>query len=387
MSCAVERIKFVCPDWSEWTGVFATDPITAGTEQANVVELDMGSASSGTNTDAKAVSLEFPDSFDDSVFASNGFHIWLANDPGLADHVWAAEFEGGALFPAVSLDAVLAGTTAKKIASNPWDTARHIGTAGEYDAATTPSDKRIATILLQLQLGAASALRNSKNELTFCPWLIAEFPRMDAGVTTLRPDSGSFDEEAGHFFAFSEMKIWEISDSVGVQGSTERWNLLGSIRDSTVEMTANREIIEWRRGKPLTTVHQAISDATAVITFAFDQPTPDFEARSNQTTAQNFDSRATVGYAIDGRSCNNGVIERGYCVEWTTIGGFIKRAYVPRGVLKRTGAVMPGGESEFASQQFEITGLAAGVNKILLQEECTKTPVEQAILPIAYAAA
>ena len=378
MACAVDRIEAVCPPFSTWTGAVTTDPV-AGTEVTDVEELDMGTAAAAANTDAKALTLEFPSSFDDSVFASNGFTVWMMNNPGLTGHTWAAEFEAGAVFPAVSLDAVLAGTTAATLANNPWTAARHIGTSGEYDA----TNNRIATMLLQLQLAAGATPRNQGLSLETCPVMVLEFPRMDPAVTALGADDHPLDEEKGHLFEYSEVKVYEISGAVGVQGSAERWQLLGSIKDDSVEMTEDRELIDWRRGKPESTVHQAVSNATASCTFNFDQAFPDFEARALQTTATEVASRATVEHSVDSFSCSAGVIERGYCIEWRTIGGFIKRKYYPRGVLRMTGSTMPGG-SEFGSRTFEITALASGVKRILSKTVCTKTPVEQAFMPITY---
>lgn len=378
MSCAVDRIEAVCPPFSTWVGAIITDPV-AGTETTDVEELDMGTVAAASNSDAKALTLEFPADFDDSVFATRGFTIWLANNPGLTGHTWAAEFEAGATFPAVSLDAVLAGTTAAAIANNPWDAARHVGTSGEYDG----TGNRIANILLQLQLAAGSTVRNQSNEIATCPVMVLEFPRMDEAVTQLRAGDFPLDEEKGHLFAYSEMRVYEISGAVGVQGSAERWQLLGSIKDDTVEMTEDRELIDWRRGKPESTVHQAVSNATASCTFQFDQAFPDFEARALQTTAAEVTERDTIEYSVDSESCSSGVIERGYCIEWRTIGGFIKRKFYPRGILRMTGSTMPGG-TEFAAQTFEITALAAGVKRILSKTVCTKTPIEQAFMPITY---
>ena len=371
--CSIDRTEFVCPKKSEWTGAFDTIA-TAGTEIPDIDILDMGTASAGANTDAKAFTVEFESDFGDSV--QDNLKLYMLNLPEFTGHTWAAEFEADAKFPLVSLSAVLGGATAHTIKGNPWDTVQTFGkrdSATEYDGTA----KRVETILLQLQLAGGAKTWSQGLSLYECPIAAVEIIRGTGTELGLEePLDALTSEEKGHLFVFSGVRLYR-------ETAAGNWRFYGSIVDDTIEINTDQEQVEFRRDKPLATFHRAVSDATASWNFEISNPDPDLEARALQTTASNNAARDTREVIHGANPCNPGVSESAFILEWRTLGGHLVRYRMPRGVLTMAGSFSPGA-GDFGSQAFTLEALTSGTSKTLVELTWSNHPTEVCFLPITY---
>jgi hypothetical protein len=371
--CSIARQIFKCPTWSEWTTpTVATDPTATGTEVTGKTLLDMGTVAGGSNTDAVGLTIEFESNFDDSVFGALKF--WIRNLPDKTGHTWAAEFATGAIMPAVSLDAVLAGGSAQTLTGNPWDSGVLAAAAGtEYDA----TNKRIENIILQLQAGASADTWNQSLSLYECPELIVEVERRDNASTTILPELAGFtSQDRGHLFTKSDVEVM-------IESASGSWRRLGAIKDEEFSLTLGQEFADWRRGSTLTTFHKAVSDATSMAEFTIYNCDPELLALALQGNSVDDSGKRAVLFDHTGAPCQPGVTETVFVFQWRTLGGHIVRARVPRGVLTMTGAMTPG-TTDFSGVTFQVEGLASGASKSLTQIAWSRVPIELATLPLSY---
>ncbi len=377
-NAAANRVSQVCPKWSEWIDVlFAADPIATGTEVPDKTAIDMGAAPGvSTNSDAQALTLEMPSNFDDSVHNIDSL-LWLANNPQKTDITFVAEYETGAVMPAVSLDAPLAGTTAATLAGSPYQVpaAHKKTTVNEYDA----TENRIETIIIQLQQGLAAPAYKQDEAIHLAPQLMIESPRTEFGAQDriLREDAISMDLESGHLFAYPNDRIYFVEN---IDTSTEQWLLLPDVREDSIEYTAAKDFAIWKKGRPEVEFHRAISTVEATLTFTTGQMSPELLALSMQTTATRNSSRRDISVSIDGATCITGVREGTWVHEYQTIGGFVCRMIIGRGVLKLTG---PGG-GDFMEHTWEVTALARGNGRVLAEKRYSDTPRLVESIPLIF---
>lgn len=384
-TCGADKIVEVCPTVSDWTGgTFATDPIATGTEQEDIDVINLGTVAAAANSDTAvggAITVEFADAFDDTINTKDS-HIWMMNKPSFLDHEFAAEYESGALLPAISSDAILAGTTAATLAGSPYRTNHRIspGSTTEYDTV----DNRISTILLQYQAGAAAKTWDWSKSIHDCPRLVHETSRTDydANDRIVLEDNITAVLEAGHFFGFPNFKVYYVTD---IGTTDEKWNILDSVREDTVEVNFNKELIEWRKGRPSAVVHQALSTSEAMITFSAAENVPKLVAQSLHTDATRIAGDRVVRVNVDTNSCQQGVREAGWVVEWDLLGKYKCRFRINRGTLKATSGYA--GSGDFSEITYEVMGLASGTTGNLARIDCSDTPVLQTIVPVTYISA
>ncbi len=384
-TCGADKIVEVCPTVSDWPGgTFATDPLTTGTESEDIDVINLGSVAVSNNSDTAvggAITIEFADAFDDTINTKDS-HIWMMNKPTFTDHEFAAEYESGALLPAVSSDAVLAGTTAATLAGSPYQTNHRIspGSTTEYDS----TENRIATILLQYQAGALAKTWDWSKSVHDCPRLVHETSRtdFDADDRVLLEDNITAVLEAGHFFGFPNFKVFFVTD---IGTTDEKWNIIDSVREDTVEVNFNKELIEWRKGRPSAVVHQALSTSEAMITFSAAENVPKLVAQALHTDAFRVAGDRVIRTNIDTNSCQQGVKEAGWVVEWDLLGKFKCRFRINRGTLKPTSGYA--GSGDFSETTYEVMGLAQGTTGNLARLDCSDTPVLQTIIPVTYISA
>jgi hypothetical protein len=368
--CAIARIEDECEaTFSQWTGAFATDPMV-GTETEDISELDMGTVAAAANTDAKAVSVEFPTDFDDTV--QDGVRIWAYNIPGFTGHTWAAEFDDGATFPAVSLDAVLAGASAGTLTGRPFSvTATHINDIADcYDSA----NNRIHTIIIQLQLAAGAKVWNQTLSIHSCPHLVVQYPRRVYGDYGNSESLLQTDEETGHFMQISDANLF-------VADTDNLWQEIGTLKTDTLTYTKGQTYADWSTGVPSTIVHRAISGKQASFSFQIDGSSVGFRALASHTTASRNSTDRVVRWSHKG--CTASVKERQFAIMCRTHGGYYHWLEIPRGVLTQEGDTSPA-TTEWAGTSFMVESLASGVQKTVLTESITDTPVGMAVLPMTY---
>jgi hypothetical protein len=384
MSCAVARVSEVCGLWSVWTGAAAAaDPVTTGTETAGIEMVDLGTIAPNSNSDladAGALTVEFPSSFDDSI-NTIGAKIWLSNKPPQTGHVFAAEFASGAILPAVTTDADLAGATAAVLGNSPYyPAATHLKTTNaEYSTV----NNRIATILLQAQPATGAEAWDVHDNIYTCPRLCLETPRTDFAAEDRILDERYIDAdiETGHLMAYPNMELFYIQN---YGSSAEVWHKMDSVREDSIEIELNKEFVEYKKGKPQYTVHMAVSAVTGMIRFSSAQNLPKLVATALQTTASRISSDRVIRVSHNADTCISGVIESGWAVRFSTIGGFKCTYRVGRGVLKPAGAYT-GGTDSFSEQPYEITALGRGSQRELSVIDMSDTPILTTCLPIAYA--
>ncbi len=381
-TCGADKIVEVCPTVSEWTGAAAAaDPIATGTEVEDNDVLDLGTVAAAANSDLAnggAVTIEFSSAFDDTINTKDSY-IWMMNKPTFTDHEFAAEYESGAVLPTGTTSALLAGMTAATLAGSPYQTNHRIspGSAAEYDA----TENRIETMLLQYQAGAAAKTWDWSKSVHDCPRLVHETSRtdFDADDRVLLEDNITAVLEAGHFFGFPNFKVYFVTD---VGTTDEKWNILDSVREDTVEVNFNKELIEWRKGRPSAVVHQALSTSEAMISFSAAENVPKLVAQSLHTDASRIAGDRVIRTNIDTNSCQQGVKEAGWVVEWDLLGKFKCRFRINRGTLKATSGYA--GSGDFSETTYEVMGLASGTTGNLARLDCSDTPVLQTIIPVTY---
>lgn len=367
-SVSIAKITEEQPPISQWTGAAATLP-TAGTETPNINVLDFGSVAAGSNSDAKAITVNFPPDFDDSVF---GVRIWGANLPGFTGHNWFYEASATANFPVGTLSTAL--TNGVQLYGNP--TQSDWKAASLYDS----TDKRVQEMIFQLQTAAGAKSFNVADYELTPPMLYIEMERRDRAVSANEADFVSFDEVTGHLFTYSSVDLFEI---VRV-GNNEFWNMIGGVKEDSITIEFSTTKIDWKKGKPAATFQQAVSEAMASMTFKVDALYPKIIAQSIDGTVVSNAFNHTLDVSLETKS--RPTVEAGYAMRWITQGGHVIYFIINRGSLAATGGYQPGA-TDFAGQEFKLTALvSAGCGGKLATYQISDVPIETAcLLPLTYA--
>ena len=379
MSCAADRISQTCPTWSQWTGAINTVP-TAGTETEDIESVDFGTVAPGDNSNAIGLSIEFPSNFDDTIH-TEGARLFLINKPlaVFAGNTIAAEIEAGATFPALALDDPLAGPSAAVLGGSYAKAAavHTLATTAEYDA----TDKRIADILVQLQVSATPAQRWVGGEIFSCPLLTLVTPRTDYDTENriMRADVIGADLESGHLYNYPNTRLYFIYN---YGEATEAWYLIEDAMESTIEFEPTKEFTQAMKGRTQVVIHEAVSAVNATLRFTSQQLTPMLEAIAMQTDATRNASLRQVQVDINGCACINGVKEFAWAMEYQTQGGFLCQKIIPRGTLKFSGAY--GGGDSFTEYGFEVTAKSYGNCRTVAKSTYSDTPVLFQTLPLQY---
>jgi hypothetical protein len=372
MGTTKQRDEYACPSWSEWeTPTVALDPLTTGTEVTDKEEIDMGSVAGGANTDAKALTVEFEDDFDDTV---NEVRLWLLNNPQHTGHTWRADMDSGLLMPAVSLDATLPVTgTDADLRGSPFESNHEQLAAAVYDS----TNKRIATILIQLVAAASPKVWDQDATPYAAPALVANIYRR---AKTLDGAVASLDLELGELFTFSSTDLYLVeTDSSG----NEYWQLVAEIKDDSISIGITEEHVQWQKYKPTTTIHQARASITDSISFQIDQCNPKLMALGLQTVVSENTAHRTLDVSHDAKV--SAVKRRKWVVGWNNVGAHRVYAEVKSGVLKPAGEMVPGG-GDFSGMAMTLDALTTSPTSArkVIQFKISDAPVEQAIIPLNY---
>ena len=119
-----------------------------------------------------------------------------------------------------------------------------------------------------------------------------------------------------------------------------------------------------------------------MITFSAAENVPKLIATSIQTDAFRVASDRVIRTNVDTNSCQQGVKENGWAVEWDLLGKFKCRFRINRGVLKPTSGYA--GSGDFSETTYEVNALASGITGNLARIDCSDTPVLQTVIPVTY---
>lgn len=365
MGKAIARITDAPTSWTEYAYVIAGVP-SAGVATPNKQFIDLGSVSGGANTRAAGLSLDFDANFDDSVF---DVRLWMANNPRFTGHNWFMDIGAAKTFPAVSETAPL--TTGIELPCSPANAplTRWAG-ATMYNA----TDNRIQELIVQLQTDAGARIVNPQSQVYTPPVLVLDFQRMDQAISGLNTDQFSADLESGHLFTFSDVELYRID----INGC---WVNLSSIREETFEISNFAENVDWRKGKPMTTVIQALSNTISEVKFQLAQETPAISGEGIDIKPVNNTKDKTIDVRNSGRK--RPTIESGFALRWRSEGGFQFTFIMDRAHLTRTGPIMPGASDAFAEAEYTITALQSGCDKDVSNLTCSVVPEQSScFIPI-----
>lgn len=352
------RITDLVGSYSDWTGA------SGATENTNQTSLDFGTVAASASGTHKNLSVEFTAG---SSTVYDDIRFWLLNDRAWTAHTWYAKLVTTATTPATT---ALTGGAA--IGTSPDGATK--GAAGTY--FNVSSNAAIRYLQLQLQVGSSPSVINQGNELLMNPILVTEFQRTAQATTKLRGDYTAIETyDQGYLFTFSDVNLYKI-DGTG----DGRWQLIAAIKEDSFDLNLAQERVEWMKGKPSATYHQAISKVMTECKFKVDMIDPKWMSLAFDTSATEDTTDNTVDVAID--TYTRPVQYPAWVIEWRMIGGFMARLYVPKGKLSLSGSLQPGG-SEFAGAEFTLTGLANG-NRRVSTLRTSLTPIEQAMIPLTF---
>lgn len=374
---SVDRISYARP--SIQSRAFVTIAI-ADDQTPTVIDpntgIDLGIVAGGGNGDTQMLTFGFNSDFDDSVFEDIRAFV-LNMPPTLVDagHVIEIDFAPDLAW-LVAQNTLFA--SAVPVVGNPDAAFKEPSASAYQGAGGTPAQKQIGTIALQLNPGSPAAW-NWANEYLVSPTLAVEFQRKDSATTKLRVDYSNLDFVQGQLFTFSEVELYEVlTDTSG----SDWWQLQGAITDESFDLNLTTEVIEWMKGKPGVTFHQALSTIITEAKFNLFEDDPRWMSRSLDITPTENTTDNTIDISLDGRT--RPVVYGHYVIQWFTQGGFRVMLDIPKGNLTPTGSTVPGG-AEFAGKEYTIKALGAGAQtKNISNLRCTRTPVEQILVPMTY---
>lgn len=325
MAATIARILAAIPDISSWSFTAATAP-SATTETPDIEELDLGSAAASANGPARAITLEFADDFDDSVF---GVDFWGCNLPTLGGYLISIEQGNAAVFAATATTALTNGVS---LPGSPLSAVR--GLANLYQS----SNKRVREIILQFQRGAGTSLWNQANEEAAPPYLIMEVLRRLKTTTRLRIDGPMLDKIAGHGFKFTDVQLYINRGTTAVP----KWHWVEAVKENTIELTESEEHAEWAKDHPQSVYQTARQKLTAELAFQLDVEDPILLPMLNQTSAKRDTTRDLLTYKQSTRNADT--IELEMAIRYRTTGGHTVTKRMPRVTLMQDGANTPGSD-------------------------------------------
>jgi len=268
----------------QYTGAITAAPDTL--VENNIEYLDFGTTAAAANSVAKAVRIQYPATFDDSIYTQLRF--WAANQAPLTGHSWLTEISNVATMPAVALtDPLTIGVPLPKNGLSSIIRPAN-GAASAGPDLYIPADKQQKHILLQLQLAAGATPYNQQSSQYAPPILFAEAARTDYASATGDGPTVDLIHYAyqlceGHHFAYSSIDAFiELLDEPAQAGV---WHYLEDIKDDSVTHSSTNDVTEWKKFKPEVTVQQARSAASASVTFNLGQWNPLLMALCDQNSA------------------------------------------------------------------------------------------------------
>jgi hypothetical protein len=286
------------------------------------------------------------------------------------------------LFPAGTLTTALSGGGVTTLPGSPKfaKTGTANGAASSTPDIYIPASRRIGNIILQLQAAANALAYNQLQSIFSAPLLRIEIPRRQATANEFfgGTDLPNLDLQTGHGFMFSDVEIFKVLNAGTI---AERWLSIGAIKDESVSINNEETHVEWMKYKPNVTIHRARASFTDELTFRLDEMNPNVWAQALQTTpVVDFDDEVV---RISHEARLSRVIEGYFVAQWRTLGLFISRALIPRGIL--TIAALSPGEQDFAGREVTLSGLATVSNKRVLDYEVSLVPTDEVLLPLVYA--
>jgi hypothetical protein len=354
-----------------FTASAAISGVASPTRLSSQTGIDLGSVGASANSAQRGLTIQFESAFDDSVFEET--RAWIMNLPGFASHKFVIAAASGQSFTAGAATAIITGIDHP---GNPYQAAKW---TSSYDS---PS-KRIRALLLQLQIGAAPALHNQALSMLTNPVLVVEFQRRNSTITSLPTNQQMFDSLGeGELFTFSDVSIYEVRTNPA-DLTKEMWQYWGAVREETVQPNWGTDRVDWVKGKPTVTFHQALARIMSEVSFQLADPGPYLLAKAWDTNATTNEANNTVEISLN--AVTRPTIKSHFVFEWRTQGGFIVRARYPKATMTIQGYTP--GASNFAELPITLTGLATGINREACLLAFTQTPSEQIFLPLTYTVA
>lgn len=371
-----DRIRPHRGRYTQWTGQpGGGDGITTATGSTTGLRvLDMGTVEQGANSEAKVLSLDMPNEFDDTIHSE--IRLWCANIPDFTEHVWRAALERDRNVPATLTTAM---SNDADLPTNPYSAIK----ATANGAASADPDvynavaKRIQQMHLQLQVGNAGLIYEQKESPFSAPILFLEAHRLpnDQNQLGLNPRNPAFDRVTGHMFTFTDVGVFLVDTVNGI----ERWRLLGEVKDESVNLTTSEEHITWEADKPLVRYQIARASFEDGIVFRMDGMNPEVWGKSWHS--EPYHNPTTREVYVDHSAEDSDVIEGKIVVRWRTRGGYLCTGTIERGVAMR-GDFTPG-EQDFSGAEVTVQGLADD-DALVMRIAISDTPVTYSPIPLIY---